>query len=443
MLKTLKMKKRLDLLRAEETSLRSKLSGLKTREGELAAQIEGAATEEDLSTVAAAVEELEATQKTAKDRLETIKEEIDALLADISAAEETAAAAAEEGSADPAAEPDADEARSVRSRSNPEFLRRCKTFQTTGKMHYRSAKSMLRRSALLSAGAAGPTGIGGLNDPAGVTVSELIDLVKVTDCTGMATYRVAYMVADSAAAAHTEGTVPTESEPTFAYVDLTPGSVALTSYISREIRKVTPLQYEEKIRESATRALRRKLNKMAVDAVVASTLNTTFPCVAPSSASSGAALFTPSLLSDLILSYGGDEGIDGAAVLVLNKADLRAFAAVRGENEYLPVYSIIPDATNPSTGIIKDNNGLSCRYCLNADVTALSGATLSTTAQKTMFYGNPQCLELAMWGGVDLDANDGYKFGEGLITIRGEVTADADVTVKNGFVIVTGAKSAT
>ena len=156
---------------------------------------------------------------------------------------------------------------------------------------------------------------------------------------------------------------------------------------------------------------------------------------------SGAALFTPNFLSDIILAYGGDEGVDGAAVLVLPKEDLKAFAAVRGKNEYLPVYSIIPDAANPSMGVIKDNNGLSCRYCLNKNVPALSTATLSTTAKKGMFYGNPQCAEMALWGGVDVSVNDGYKFGEGLLTILGEVTADADVTTPKGFVVVS-AKSA-
>ena len=129
-------------------------------------------------------------------------------------------------------------------------------------------------------------------------------------------------------------------------------------------------------------------------------------------------------------------------VLVLNKADLLAFAAIRGKNEYLPVYSITPDAANPSTGIIKDNNGLSCRYCLSKDLTALSTATLTTTATKHMFYGNPQCAELALWGGFEVEVNEGYKFAEGLLTVRGEVTADVDVTVKNGFVVVTAKKAA-
>jgi hypothetical protein len=301
-------------------------------------------------------------------------------------------------------------------------------------MVYENARSMVKRAALTTAGTVGPTGVSGINDPAGNAISDFIDLIKITDATGMAAYKVAYLTADATAAARTEGQAPSESAPTFDSVTLSPNLKGIIAYISREIRKQSPLQYESKVNESVTRSLRRVLSQMAVEKVLASTLNETLTVTG----ASGAELFTPHLLSDIILAYGGDEGVDGAAVLVLNKADLKAFAAVRGKNEYLPVYSITPDAANPSMGVIKDNNGLSCRYCLNKNVAALSTASLSGTAKKGMFYGNPQCAEMALWGGVDVNVNEGYKFGEGLLTILGEVTADAAVTTPKGFVVVAG-----
>ena len=58
-----------------------------------------------------------------------------------------------------------------------------------------------------------------------------------------------------------------------------------------------------------------------------------------------------------------------------------------------------------------------------------------------MFYGNPQAAELAIWGGYDVEVNDGYKFAEGLLTVRGEVSAAVGVTAKGGFVIVTAKKA--
>lgn len=429
MLKIMVLRKRHERMLAEAAQLRTKLDELNTRESELAAQVEAANTDDEIAAAAAAVDQLEQAQKTTKERIRTIIEEAEAIQQEIADAEAAAAAAGSTAS-DPG---DGGASRSRRNAS-PDFARRCQDFQRTGRHTYRNALDFVRRAALLTSttGVIGPTGVGGINDPAGATISDFVDLIKITDCTGMASYKVAYMTDDPSASAGTEGSVPTESNASFDSVELTPSLTSLITYISREIRKLSPLNYEEKVRASVTRAIRRVLSKKAVDAVIASPLNT----VLELKAASGAALFDASLLSNIILAYGGDEGVDGAAVLVLNKLDLKAFAAVRGKNEYLPVYSIIPDASNPSNGVIKDNNGLSCRYCLNKNVTALSTLTTTSSAQKTMFYGNPQCCEMALWGGVDIAVNEGYKFGDGLLTIRGEVMSDTDVTVPNGFVAV-------
>lgn len=424
MLKTMVLRKRHEKMLADAAALRAQLTTFKTREADLAAQVEAATTDEEIAAAAAAVAEMESAQKTAQERLDTIISEAEAIQREITAAE----AAAEAAAAEPGAAGEEDRA------AGASFRRRCQEFQRTGRMVYQSARSMIMRAAVTTGtnGVIGPTGVGGINDAAGNTVSDFIDLMKITDATGMAAYKVAYMSADATAGARTEGTAPTESNPTFGAVELSPQLKGIIAYISREIRKQSPLQYEQKVNESVRRALRRILSQLAITKILASALNTTMTVTG----ATGAALFTPNLLSDIILAYGGDEGVDGAAVLTLPKEDLKAFAAVRGKNEYLPVYSIVPDASNPSMGVIKDNNGLSCRYCLNKNVPALSTTTLSATAKKGMFYGNPQCAEMALWGGVDVNVNEGYKFGEGLLTILGEVTADADVTTPGGFVVV-------
>ena len=426
MLKIMVLRKKHKQMLEEAASLRSKQAGFKTREADLAAQVEAATTDEEIAAAAEAVAELEAAQKSTKERLETIIAEAEAIQNEIAEAEAAAdAAAAGDGAGE--------EGRSRRD-NGASFQRRCQDFQRTGRMVYRSAVDMIKRAAVTTAtnGVVGPTGVTGINDPAGNTISEFLDLIKVTDATGMAAYKVAFLKTDAVAGTRTEGAVPSESEPAFDSITLTPNLYGIIAYISREIRKQSPLQYESKVNESVTRSMRRILSEMVISKIQASNLNETLNVTA----ASGAELFTPHLLSDIILAYGGDEGVDGAAVLVLPKEDLKAFAAVRGTNEYLPVYSIVPDTANPSMGVIKDNNGLSCRYCLNKNGPALSTATLSSSAKKGMFYGNPQCAELAMWGGVDVNVNEGYKFGEGLLTILGETTADAAVTTPNGFVVV-------
>ena len=176
-MKTIILRKRHQKMLEEAAALRGKIASFATRETDLAAQVEAATTDEELNAVAEAVAELETAQKSAKERLATIIEEADALLQEIEDAEAAAQAAAQA-----AAEPAAEEARSRRS-SGASFQRRCQEFQRTGHMTYDDARSMVKRAAVTTAQSAGTTGVSGINDAAGNTVSGFIDLIKVTDAT--------------------------------------------------------------------------------------------------------------------------------------------------------------------------------------------------------------------------------------------------------------------
>jgi len=446
-LKTILLRKKLGEKQKAESELRAKAAANQKREEELAAAVEEAETEEEIAAVEEAVAELETAQKTVKEQLETIAGEIADLLSQIEEAEAAQAEAVQEVTGEePAEDENNGEERSRRrgARSmNRMDTRAAAEFQRTGKHTYKDVRSLIRAAVVSnSTGVIGPTGVAGITDPV-APVSSMIDLVKLVDATGMAQYKVAALTADATDAAITEGSVPTESEPTFAAVTFTPANYGVIGYVSKEIRKQSPLNYEEKVTESSRRALRRRLNTLIAAAIPASSLADSYAITLASTDTTGAPAFDANLLSNIILSYAGDEGVDGQAVLFLNKKDLKAFAAVRGTNEFLPVYSIIPDPNSPSTGIIKDNNGLSCRYCISKDVTALCDLSLTTTAKKTMFFGNPQTVEVPIWGGMEVEVNDGYKFGEGLLTVRGEVTADADLVTQGGFVIVTAKKAST
>ena len=159
MLRIMMLRKKLQTLQDEATALRAKQLTFKTREGELAAQIEAAKTEEEVSAVSAAVDELEKSQKTTKERLQTIKDECDAILEEIAAAEEAAAAAgAGDGSGTEDGPDDGSgEARSRRT-SGAAWIKRCKEFQRTGHMVYENARSLVKRAAVTtsSAGVVGP-----------------------------------------------------------------------------------------------------------------------------------------------------------------------------------------------------------------------------------------------------------------------------------------------
>lgn len=288
------------------------------------------------------------------------------------------------------------------------------------------------RSVLLSGGTlATPTKVSGINDLPG-TPCSIVDMVTVEDCTGMSADKVALVTVDSSASANTEGNAATGSEPTFAYVSITPATYSLVSYVSNEIQRQSPLNYADKVRASAVKALRRKAAAVITTAAITSTHGTEIIA-----ASVGA-----TTLRDIVLSYGADEEVVGNGVLFLNKTDLIAFGDVRGTNEKKAVYEITPDAGNPNVGIIRDG-GLSVKYCINPNCTALTGTTnTSTTATlPTMFYGVPSSLKLDLFGPMEVKASEDYKFAEDLLAVLGKASFGAGLVVKGGVVKVSLAKA--
>ena len=295
---------------------------------------------------------------------------------------------------------------------NKEIETRAKAFADSGKMTIDNAEA---RAVLVSSGTlVTPTEIAGINDPVGARVSSIVDLVKVVDASGMGAYKVAYVDEDATAATQTEGGAYNESDPVFGYVEIKPQTEAVVSYISKQARKQSPLNYQQKVDESARVALRKRAAKIVTDKLIASELNTKLTGVA----------LDEKFLRKVALSYGGDEGVVGAATLFINKVDLVTLGDVRGSDKK-PVYEITPDASNPNTGIIKDG-GLSVPYCLDSNLTS------GTTA-----YGQGHNFELALFSNYEIAVSEDYKITNGLLTIVGDVELGGDVTVKGGFVVAT------
>lgn len=293
------------------------------------------------------------------------------------------------------------------------------------------------RSAILTSGnIAKPTEVKGINDILGAKVSSIIDLCKVVDCEGMGTNRVAYIATDiSAASAQTEGSAATEAEPTFNYVDITPTSVAVYSQISKQVRKQSPLNYKGKVQEQALLALRKKAATVCVAALKASSLNQVVEAELDSSYNGK---ITEKTLRNLVLNFGGDEGIN-SGVLFLNKTDLLAFGDVRGTNDKKPIYIITPDTDNPNTGVIEDG-GLKVKYVICSGLTACHGTAraASTGADKpTMFYGDPAALELDLFSNYEIKISEDFAFTSLMDTILGDVELGADVVKKYGFAALT------
>ena len=289
---------------------------------------------------------------------------------------------------------------------------RANAFAKSGKMTIDNAEA---RATLISSGKlATPTEVTGINDGIGAKVSSIVDLVKITDASGMGAYKVAYADADATAATQIEGGAYNESDPTFAFVEIRPQTESVLSYVSKQTQKQTPLNYTAKVNEAALVALRKRAAKIITDKLIASELNTALALSA----------LDDKTLRKIAFNYGGDESIVGAATLFINKADLVALGDVRGSDKK-PTYEITPDAGNPNTGVIKDG-GLSVPYCINSNLAA-----------GTLIYGQAKNFELGLFSNYDIKVSEDFAFDKGLLAIRGDVELGGEVVVKGGFVKAT------
>lgn len=313
-----------------------------------------------------------------------------------------------------------------------ETVSRAQKFAETGQTSI-SAEEV--RATLISGGTiATPAGVSGINDK--TVESSIVDMVNIVDCSGMGSNQVAYVASDSSASDQTEGSAPTNSDPTYGYVTISPTTEIVVSQISNQVKKQSPLQYETKTKQIGMRALRKKAANKIVTKLKASALADSVNAELDSNSKGK---LTETTIADLVFAYGGDEEAGGAGVLFLNKADLRALGKVRGTNEKKPVYEVIPDS-NPNTGVIKDG-GIAVRYCICSSLTACSGTAQTSTDVLTMYYGDPKNIELDLFGDYEIKTSEDFAFTSNMDTVRGTVDMGTDLVVNHGGVFLKIAKS--
>lgn len=263
--------------------------------------------------------------------------------------------------------------------------------------------------------------------------NSILNMVYVEDCIGMGGNLRPYEIPGMVAGINKEG-ASTESDFVTDYAEIKPVTVDVYTEVSRETKKLSPVKYMEAVQKAALKALRKKIAKMIVASDNAESpaffgINKAKACATSTKQIDAIGATT---LRDIILTFGGDDDVAGAAVLLLSKEDLQAFGAVRGTNEKKAVYEIIPDEQNPNTGIIKDG-GLSCRYSLNSQLTPLSKAEAGADV---MYYGKPLAYEVDIFSDYEITVSEDAALKSRMIAVLGEVMVGGNVTTYNGFLKV-------
>lgn len=311
----------------------------------------------------------------------------------------------------------------------------------------------VEKSVTLATGTlAQPTGAGtNIRDPLGNGVGAIIDQVYVQDLTGMASYLEPYVIsefdASGADVATAAGTARTASgDPTFGVAKIVPYELTTTSYVDRNISRLTPANYYAKVYTMAIRAMRRDTVKMIFNGDGQST-NDMFGIKTAKNVAGNAIYATKELsavdadlLTELMFAYGGDEMLGGSCRLYLNKADLLALGKIRGTNEKRRLFDIVPDAGNPNTGTIREGGSI-VPYSIASNLTALSGSSQGSAAIQTMVYGDPMNYELGLFGDYTVRVDESVKAVERMLTILGDAMVGGNLIVDKGFVVATLPKS--
>lgn len=290
-----------------------------------------------------------------------------------------------------------------------------------------------------------PAGAGStIRDALGSMPSSIVDQVYVQDFTGMGSFSEPYVISEldakGAAVTAAAGTArATSTDPTFGIAEIKPYELSVTSFVDRNISRLSPASYYDKIFPMAMKALRRKLAGLIANGD--GQTNPSMFGIKNAKNKAGADIFASlevsavnsSLLDSFFFAYGSDEAIGPNARLYLTKKDLKAIGLIRNTDQER-VFKIRPDGGNPNIGVIEDG-GVIVPYTILPDLTSLDGN--SAKSSQTMAYGDPLNYELGLFGDYSIRVDESVKAVERMVAILGDAMVGGNLIVDRGFVVGT------
>jgi HK97 family phage major capsid protein len=256
-------------------------------------------------------------------------------------------------------------------------------------------------------------------------VSTLVDRVNVINLNGGETYKKSFVKSNGLAGTTLEGQPYSETEPAFGY--LTISKVKITAYteITEELEKLPAIPYQAEVLRNINISLKKKISEQILrGAGTTNTFTGIFSDAAVALADKPALeieAITDSTLDDIVFAYGGDEEVEGGAVLILNKNDLRAFAGLKTQ-EGRKVHLI--DYVN------KTIDGIP--YIINSHCKAIADSN-TAAGEYGIAYGALKNYEVPVFSSVEIGKSTDYKFKDGIISYKASVFTGGNVVGYNGF----------
>jgi len=267
-------------------------------------------------------------------------------------------------------------------------------------------------------------------------VSSLIDRVTLKPLLGGESFAQPYVTSYGEGGYTGEGQEYTGAEPIFGYAEINKSKVTAYAEDSEEVLRLPAAAYDAEVQKGIQIAVRKKLaREILIGSGGTNALVGIFSAAATaidSATDLSLATIDNNTLDEIVFSFGGDEEVEDAAVLILNKKDLKAFSRLR-TTDGKKFHDI---KTNGNTGTI---DGIP--FIINSACKALTDA--STQADDyCMAYGPLSNYMLAIFSDLEIKRSEDYKFKQGMIAHRGSVFVGGNVVSKNGFLRIKKASQA-
>ena len=265
-------------------------------------------------------------------------------------------------------------------------------------------------------------------------VSSLVDRVRVVPLIGGESYKRGFIKGYGTGGYTNEGADYNTAEPIFGYAEMAKTKITAYCEEPEEIAKLAPADYDATVGGSTEIAIRKYLSRqILVGTGGAGKLYGIFYNPASSdddiidrSTDISISAIDKDTLDTIIYAFGGDEAVEDVAVLILNKADLKAFATCR-HSDGTKAYTVV---NHGNTGTI---DGVP--YIINSACKAISASTTSS-GDYSMAYGPLSNYEMPIFSDMDIQRSNEYKFKQGQIAHRGDIFVGGNVAAYNGFLRV-------
>lgn len=278
------------------------------------------------------------------------------------------------------------------------------------------------------------TNVSPIITPAFNQVSSLVDMVNGVPVIGAQVHQKSFEVSTPDGAYRADETAAySAAETVFDKVNIPAQNITAYAEVSKSANVLTPLDYQSRIAEGVRIALRKTMAKQILlgsgSGQLTGIYNAPVNVMPLATTDISISVIDNKTLDGIVFGYGGDEDVEmGMPVLILNKADLAAFAAVRSTTGET-IYKI---TMNGNIGTISSDGSYNVKFVINSAASALSATGTAVNAY-TMVYGNPYFYEMPIFSQVDVQMSNDFKFSSGMIAFRADVYAGGNVGHYRGF----------